>query len=428
MMKILIIGGGGREHALAWAAAQSPRVSKVFVAPGNGGTSWPAAEGRAASENVPLSISDLGTLSQFARDHHIDLTIVGPEAPLADGIVDLFHREGLRIFGPTAAAAQLESSKLFAKRFMNEFNIPTARYESFTDHREAVAYLAAIAPHGQVVVKANGLASGRGVVVCNGLGEAQAAVRLMLQEHAFGAAGSEILIEEKLEGQELTLLAFADGRTVRPLLTARDYKRIFDNSGGANTGGMGAIAPVKEVSDELIQELVDTVLQPTVNGMEAAGMPYIGVLYAGLMMTSNGPRVLEFNCRLGDPETQAILPLLKTDLVDIVMACTSAQLRQTSIEFREGSCATVVMASPGYPGSFPTGAEIRGVAEANQLENVTVFHSRTRRQGDQLITNGGRVLGVSGWGKNQNEALQNAYAGVTRIGFAGAHFRTDIGR
>lgn len=428
MMKILIIGGGGREHALAWAAAQSPRVSKVFVAPGNGGTSWPAAEGRAASENVPLSISDLGTLSQFARDHHIDLTIVGPEAPLADGIVDLFHREGLRIFGPTAAAAQLESSKLFAKRFMNEFNIPTARYESFTDHREAVAYLAAIAPHGQVVVKANGLASGRGVVVCNGLGEAQAAVRLMLQEHAFGAAGSEILIEEKLEGQELTLLAFADGRTVRPLLTARDYKRIFDNSGGANTGGMGAIAPVKEVSDELIQELVDTVLQPTVNGMEAAGMPYIGVLYAGLMMTSNGPRVLEFNCRLGDPETQAILPLLKTDLVDIVMACTSAQLRQTSIEFREGSCATVVMASPGYPGSFPTGAEIRGVAEANQLDNVTVFHSRTRRQGDQLITNGGRVLGVSGWGKNQNEALQNAYAGVTRIGFAGAHFRTDIGR
>ncbi|MDJ0752861.1 MAG: phosphoribosylamine--glycine ligase [Ardenticatenaceae bacterium] len=426
-MKVLIIGSGGREHALAWKVAQSPRVSYIYVAPGNGGTSWPAANGRASAENVAIPVSHLTQLCKFARDHHIDLTIVGPEAPLADGIVDLFHRDGLRIFGPTAAAAQLESSKLFSKTFMRDMGIPTASFEPFTDYNEAMAYLAATAPNGQVVVKASGLAAGKGVVVCSGLGQAQTAVTLMLQDNAFGAAGAEIIIEEKLSGPEISLLALSDGKTVRPLICARDHKRAFDGDEGANTGGMGAFAPVPEIEEKFVQEITERILQPTINGMASMGMPYIGVLYAGLMLTDDGPKVLEFNCRFGDPETQVILPLLKNDLVDLILACTRSQLDQIDLSFEEGVCATVVMASPGYPAGYPKGLPISGVDEAAGLSGVSVFHAGTTLENEQLITSGGRVLAVSGHGHDLTTALQNAYKGVSKIHFDGVHFRKDIG-
>ncbi len=427
-MKVLIIGSGGREHALAWAVARSPRVSQIYVAPGNGGTQWPAGPGRAPSQNVDIQMSDLYQLCQFARDHYIDITIVGPEAPLADGIVDLFHLEGLRIFGPTAGAARLEASKAFSKEFMEAAGIPTAAYQSFTDYHEAMAYLATVHPDGQVVIKASGLAAGKGVMVCSGLGQAQTAVALILQDHAFGAAGDEIIIEERLSGPELSIIAFSDGKTVAPLLPARDHKRAFDRDDGPNTGGMGAYAPVPEITPAFVQEVVDQILQPTITGMADHGHPYVGVIYAGLMLTADGPRVLEFNCRFGDPEAQVLLPLLKTDLITIVEACLRGELENLPLETHAGACATVVMAAPGYPGSYPTGMPISGIPAAVQSEGTVVFQAGTALANGRLVTSGGRVLSVSGLGDSLPAAVKRAYAGVEKITFDGAHFRTDIGR
>ncbi len=429
---VLVIGSGGREHTLAWSLARSPQVGQVYVAPGNGGTEWPAnpaAEGlqpRAAAANVPISVDDLSGLVDFARQKNVDLTIVGPEAPLAAGIVDLFQEAGLRVCGPNRQAAQLEASKAFANDFMRRHNIPTGGYAVFDDYQAAGDYLRQV--DYRVVVKADGLAAGKGVLICDDIDQAQAALQTIMIERAFGAAGDKVVIEERLEGPEISILAWCDGQTVVPIIPARDHKRVFDDDQGPNTGGMGAYTPAPDIEPALVENVMQTVLQPAVDGMAAQGTPYIGVLYAGLMLTADGPKVLEFNCRFGDPETQAELPLLETDLLEIFWACIEGRLDQVDVRWRSGSCATIVMSSPGYPGSYPKGLPITGLDKAAELENVVVFHAGTAQSEEGVVTAGGRVLAVSALGDNLAAALSRAYTGVEQIQFEGAHYRRDIGR
>jgi phosphoribosylamine---glycine ligase len=424
-MNILVIGSGGREHALAWALARSPQAGRIFVAPGNGGTEWPEGDARRPSQNIPLKANDIPGLLAFAQANEIGLTVVGPEAPLADGLVDAFQAAGLTVFGPTQAAAQLEASKAFAKAFMGRHNIPTAVYAEFTNAAAAEAYLDKW--EGPLVVKASGLAAGKGVIVCDNPAEGLAAVRQMLVEGAFGAAGQTVLLEERLTGPELSLMAFCDGRTIRLMPAARDHKRAYDNDAGPNTGGMGAFAPVPDLTAAEIAEIGELALQAAVDGMAAEGIPYIGVLYAGLMLTPDGPKLLEYNCRFGDPETQVVLPLLDSDLVEIMLACCQERLAEVEVNWRSGACATVVMAAPGYPANYPTGAPIRGLDNAAQLSDLVVFQAGTARQEEQTVTAGGRVLAVSGLGDTVTTAVRRAYDGVARIHFAGAHYRRDIG-
>lgn len=417
-MKLLLIGSGGREHALAWKLCQSPHVEQLFVAPGNAGTAEFAT-------NLPIADHNIAALCQFAQQQAIDLTVVGPELPLSLGIVDTFQAAGLTIFGPSQAAAQLESSKAFAKAFMQQHNIPTAAYETFTDYEMACDYLDA--HPGPVVVKASGLAAGKGVIVCGSTAEAMTALQQIMLHHEFGAAGDEVVIEERLTGREVSLLAFCDGNQAVPLLPARDHKRIFDRDQGPNTGGMGAFAPVPDVDGAWVRQVTEQVLQTAVSGMAAQGTPYVGVLYAGFMLTPTGPKVLEFNGRFGDPETQVLLPLLDGDLVEIMLACIEGKLQPEMVRHKPGACATVVMAAPGYPGNYPKGLPITGVAEAALLENVAVFQAGTKLENGRLLTNGGRVLAVSGWGDRLETAVAAAYRGVATIHFEGAHHRTDIG-
>jgi phosphoribosylamine--glycine ligase len=425
--RILVIGGGGREHALAWALARSPRVAQIFVAPGNAGTTWPAAPGRAAAESVPVPDSDLQGLLRLAREREVDLTIVGPEAPLAAGVVDLFQESGLAVFGPSRAAAQLEASKAFSKVFMREHGIPTGDFELFQDYEQARQYI--IQQNRPLVIKADGLAAGKGVVVCDTTDEALEALQRILLDREFGEAGTTVLVEERLSGREISLLAFSDGRTVVPMPAARDHKRVFDGDKGPNTGGMGAYAPLPDLSAEQRAEITRTILQPTIDGLAQRGTPYIGVLYAGLMMTSRGPQVLEFNCRFGDPETQVILPLLATPLDEIAEACINGRLDQVEVRWHPGACATVVLASPGYPGSYPKGLPISGLNDPLfASDERIVFHAGTSGSVEQPVTSGGRVLSVSGRGETLQAALGNAYAGVERISFEGAHYRRDIGK
>lgn len=418
-LKLLVIGAGGREHALVWKLAQSPHVAEIFVAPGNAGTAQLAT-------NVPIAAADLSALFHFARNNRIDLTIVGPEDPLALGIVDLFQAERLKIFGPSRAAAQLEASKAFAKRFMQEMHIPTARFGSFTDYDEAIAYLHQ--QEGQVVVKASGLAAGKGVIVCEDQVEAAAALAQIMRDKAFGSAGDHVVIEERLTGPELSLLAFSDGNTIVPMLPARDHKRVYDGDQGPNTGGMGAFAPPPDLNSTLITDIAQNALNPVIQGMAERGTPYIGVLYAGIMLTPTGPKVLEYNCRFGDPETQVILPMLESDLVEIMLACLERRLTPELVQRKEGACATVVIAAPGYPGPYLKGLSIRGVEIAAALPHTQVFHAGTRLENGQLVSSGGRVLSVSAWGNSLDAALERTYAGVQHIQFEGAHYRTDIGR
>jgi len=435
---ILVIGSGGREHALAWALAQSPVVQRVVVAPGNAGTAAGAAHGRDKTINVPIPADDIPALVRFAREQRVGLAVIGPEAPLAAGIVDAFHEAGLRVFGPTRAAAQLEASKAFAKAFMQERGIPTAHYAAFADYAAARAHLQSKTqnPKSEMVVKADGLAAGKGVIVCDDIEQALAALKQIMLDREFGAAGDTVIIEERLSGPELSVLAFSDGRTVAPMPPARDHKRVFDRDQGPNTGGMGAFSPVPGIDDDLLAEVTRTVLQPAIDGMAARGAPYAGVLYAGLMLTDNGPKVLEFNCRFGDPETQVILPLLDqtspgaASLAEIMLACAEGRLAEVAprIRWRSGACATVVMAAPGYPGAYPKGLPISGLDIAGALQNVMVFHAGTTLQNNRVVTAGGRVLAVSGLGVDLPAALQRAYAGVTCIHFDGAHYRRDIGQ
>lgn len=417
-MRVLVVGSGGREHALAWKLARSPRLERLFVAPGNGGTA-------SLAENVPIAATDIPALRLFAQKEQIDLTVVGPEAPLVAGLVDDFAAAGLRAFGPSASAARLEGSKAFAKRFMQEEGIPTAAGATFRDYEAALAYLRQ--QEGPLVIKASGLAAGKGVTVCTTLEEAEAALHRLMVERALGPAGAEVVVEERLEGEEVSLLAFCDGRTVVPMLPARDYKRLSDGDQGPNTGGMGGYAPSLHLSSEVQEEVVSRILRPTVEGMRRRGTPYVGVLYAGLMLTPQGPRLLEFNCRFGDPEAQVLLPLLENDLLEILLACVEGRLGEIEVRWKEAATTCVVLAAPGYPGSYPTGDEIEGIQEAALLPGVTVFHAGTRLENGRLLTAGGRVLAVTALAADLSQARKRAYEAVRRIRFPGMHYRRDIG-
>jgi phosphoribosylamine--glycine ligase len=419
-INILIIGSGGREHAIAWACSQSLLTKQLYVAPGNAGTG-------SIATNVDVKSADIPALVRFAQEKHIGLAIVGPEAPLAAGIIDEFQLVGIRAFGPTRAAAQLEVSKAYAKAFMKEYNIPCAQSETFKELESALDYVAGL-PEGGLVIKASGLAAGKGVIVCDDKAEAEKALRLIMEERAFGTAGDKVLVEERLSGPELSVLAFCDGKTVIPMVPARDHKRAYDGDEGPNTGGMGVYAPPNDIDSDLIDVIVEAVLQPTVTGMAQRETPYVGVLYAGLMLTDDGPKVLEFNCRFGDPETQALMPLLQGDLVEIALACVEGTLDDTSVRFRTGACAAVVLASDGYPGEYKTGMPISGIDAAQSESHTLVFQAGTAMKDDTLVTSGGRVLAVSSRGKTVAEAVARAYEGVEKIQFEGRQFRTDIGR
>lgn len=415
-MRILIVGSGGREHAIGWKLAQSPRLSGLLFAPGNAGTS-------ALGENFALHPEDIPGLRALAREKKVDLVVIGPEAPLAAGAADALREAGLAVFGPSLAAARIESSKVFAKDFMQRHGIPTARFESFTSLEPALAALRA-APY-PVVIKASGLAAGKGVLLPRSLAEGEDILRAILQDRAFGAAGDTVVIEECLSGEEISLLAFTDGQTVRPLPPAQDHKRLQDGDQGPNTGGMGAYAPAPNCPPELIAELTRTILQPAVDGLRLEGSPFVGILYAGLMLTAAGPQVLEFNCRFGDPETQVLLPLLESDLLEIMLACVEGRLDQMDIRWRADSAACIVLASENYPEKSITGREIKGLDQT--APQAMIFHAGTKRLGEPVVTSGGRVLGVTAWGADLTTALDTAYALVNRIEFQGMHYRHDIG-
>jgi phosphoribosylamine--glycine ligase len=430
MVSVLIVGSGGREHALAWALSRSPQVHQVYVAPGNGGTAWEQfsqddsdLQPGAPSKNVAIPVDDIAGLLQFAADNTVELTVVGPEVPLSHGIVDAFQDDGLSIFGPAQAAAQIEASKAFAKDFMTEQGIPTGEY--FTTDAPAEAHKFLREYQKPVVVKASGLAAGKGVLITDNADDAHQAVDTIMQERAFGTAGDTVIIEERLEGRELSLLAFCDGTTARPMRVARDYKRALNGNNGLNTGGMGAIAPADDITPDQIDHIMQHVIQPVLDGMQALGTPYRGILYAGLMLTDNGLKVLEFNCRFGDPETQVLLPLLKTDLYAVMQACINGTLSNQPLTWHDTYCSTVVCASPGYPESYPKGLPIQGI---NTVDNAIVFHAGTARdESGQLITSGGRVLSVTALADTLDNALKQSYAGVQRIHFESMHYRTDIG-
>jgi phosphoribosylamine---glycine ligase len=413
-MNVLIVGSGGREHALAWKIGQSPHCERLYIAPGNAGT----------AQNVAIQVQETSALVAFARDQRIDLVIVGPEAPLAAGLADALHAAGIRVFGPSRAAAQIEASKSFAKQFMTRHGIPTARYASFDDFYPAVGYLLGL--DYPVVIKASGLAAGKGVVLPDCADEAEAALNQMLREHQFGPAGDEVLIEERLEGQEVSVLAFTDGVTIVPMPPAQDHKRLLDGDRGPNTGGMGAFAPAPVCPPALLDQVVSTILQPTVDGLRAEGRPFTGVLYAGLMLTSNGPCVLEFNCRFGDPETQALLPLLDSDLLEIAQACVDGRLDWVDVRWKQGAAASIVLASESYPGDYVKGLEIKGL-DALPGARVMVFHAGTQMRDGRIVTAGGRVLDVTAWDETLPAALTHAYSAIQHIRFEGMQYRKDIG-
>lgn len=412
-MKVLVIGSGGREHTLVWKLAQSPKVKEIYCAPGNGGMAQLA-------ELVPISATDLPGLLNFALEKEIHWTIVGPEAPLVAGIVDLFQENGLKIFGPRAKAAQLEGSKSFGKELMAKYNIPTGAYQAFTDKQAAKDYIAQIGV--PCVVKLDGLAGGKGVVVAHQLADALTAVDSLLGE--YGDPGDKLLVEEFLAGEEVTVLAFSDGKTVKPMVWAQDHKRVFDGDQGPNTGGMGAYSPTGLEEEALEQEIYQRILLPTIEGMAKEGQSFKGVLYAGLILTEEGPKVLEYNVRFGDPECQAILPRLATDLVDIMEKVETGSLETLAIQWKEEAAVCVIMASQGYPGEFQTGYPIRGLDQVP--EEVLVFHGGTGQQEGQIVTTGGRVLGITGLGSNLAQAVEKAYKGVKTIGFEHSHYRKDI--
>jgi phosphoribosylamine--glycine ligase len=417
-MKILVVGGGGREHALVWKLAQSPRVTRLYCAPGNAGI-------ETLGSCVSLAADDVAGLKAFVSREGVDLTVVGPEAPLAAGIADEFRKAKLRVFGPTRAAAQLEASKSFAKELLLRHGIPTAKAKTFTAVAPALAYLA---DHPlPVVVKADGLAQGKGVVVAASREEAVGAVRSMLEDGAFGVAGQQIVIEEFLDGEEVSIMAFTDGKAVVPMVAAQDHKRVGDGDTGPNTGGMGAYAPAPMATPALRATVQREILIPVVEAMAKAGRPYQGVLYAGIMVVKGKPYVLEFNARFGDPETQVVLPLLETDLVEVIEAVVEHRLDQMSVTWKSGAAVCVVLASGGYPGSYRQGCPIAGLPAQHVSSRVEVFHAGTKREGAQTVTAGGRVLGVTGLGANFQDARAAAYAVVRTINFEGCQYRTDIG-
>lgn len=422
-MKVLVIGSGGREHALAWKISQSSRVERVFVAPGNAGTAQEA-------ENVDIPVHDFDRLIKFSRNNNVNLVVVGPEAPLVDGIVDAMQESGLRVFGPSKSAAQLEGSKIFCKDLLRKADVPTADYQVFRDAESAVTFVNdryADEPEVPLVVKADGLAAGKGVIVCQYRGEVLEAIDRIASQREFGEAGDQLVIEERLEGQEASVLAITDGRTILTLPAAQDHKRALDGDQGPNTGGMGAYCPTPVVNDELMHRIEEQILVPTVHAMKRGRYAYRGLLYAGLMLTNQGPKVLEYNVRFGDPECQPLLMRLKSDLVDIFEATIDGRLEELEpLEWDSSAAVCVVMASAGYPGSYETGLPIRGLDAADNVPGVKVFHAGTATVDGQIVTNGGRVLGVTAMGKSISSAKLQAYTAVKYIRWDGACCRKDI--
>jgi phosphoribosylamine--glycine ligase len=422
-MNILVIGSGGREHALVWKLRQSPLVKSVFCAPGNAGIEQLAA-------CVPLKATDIKGLLKFAKEEHIDLTVVGSEQPLVEGIVDAFEERGYKIFGPSKAAAQLEGSKVFSKNFMLRHHIPTAQFKSFTATaiEEAKKYINTIEP--PMVVKADGLAAGKGVLICKSRQEASLALDEIVVNKAFGPAGNKIVVEEFLNGEEASLFVLTDGERFAILASAQDHKRILDGDLGKNTGGMGAYAPAPVVTGELLRRIIDEAVRPTLDGMNHDGMPYRGCLYIGLMMTPDGPKVLEYNCRFGDPETQVIVPLIDGDVAEIFLSIAERRLDPSKVKVHSASAVCVVMASQGYPDEYQTGKQIYGLEHIKAEDGVAVFHAGTKKDGGATVTSGGRVLGVTAIGFNNEleQTIQNAYRAVEKITFDGAYYRSDIGK
>ncbi|NIA13628.1 MAG: phosphoribosylamine--glycine ligase [Nitrospiraceae bacterium] len=418
-MNVLVVGGGGREHALVWKIAQSPLVERVYCAPGNPGIATLAT-------CVDIGVNDFDRLIPFVKEHDIALTVVGPEVPLTRGIADRFAEEGLKVFGPSAGAAQLEGSKAFAKDLMRRYNIPTAAYAEFDDADAAIAYVEE--QGAPIVVKADGLAAGKGVTVARTIDEAVGAIREAMTDRVFGDAGAKVVIEECLVGEEASILAFSDGATVVPMVASQDHKPVDDGDRGPNTGGMGAYSPAPVVSAALLDEVERTVLRPCIEGMDRDGHPYKGILYAGLMISENGPKVVEFNVRFGDPETQVVLPRMTSDLVPVFLACCDGTLADAAVEWDDGACVTVVMASGGYPKTYEKGKTITGIEAAEREEGVTVFHAGTKLADGQLVTNGGRVLNVTASGPDVASTIAKAYRAVEQIAFDKAHHRTDIGQ
>lgn len=416
-MKVLVVGSGGREHALVWKLSQSPEVDAIFCAPGNGGIGELA-------EPVDLGAEDIEALAEFAENRDIDLTVVGPEAPLAKGIVDVFEKRGLRIFGPTKAAARLESSKAFAKNLLKKYQVPTAQFAVFDDPQAARAYVRQVG--APIVIKADGLCGGKGTIVANTLSEALGAIDLLMEDRIFKQAGERIVVEERLLGEEASIIVITDGTTALPLLPSQDHKRLLEQDKGLNTGGMGAYAPAPLVTESLSKQITEQIIHPTLKGLIQEGVLFKGVLYAGLMMTPEGPKVLEFNVRFGDPEIQAIFPLMKTDLVPLLDDAVEGRLAQASCQWEAGSCVCVVLASSGYPGEFQIGKEIRGLEPLKDREGLFLFHAGTKRDQNRLISWGGRVLNVVAVDADIEQAVKKAYEAIEEISFEGMVYRKDI--
>ena len=417
-MKVLVVGSGGREHAIVWKLKQSPKADKIYCAPGNAGIAKDA-------ECVPIAAMEIDKLVKFAKDEKIDFTIIGMDDPLVAGVVDAFEAEGLKVFGPRKNAAIIEGSKAFSKDLMKKYGIPTAKYETFDNYDEAKAYV--LSQSVPVVVKADGLALGKGVLICNTHEEAVAALDEIMVDKKFGASGSKVVIEEFLTGPEVSVLSFCDGKTVVPMVSAQDHKRAFDNDEGLNTGGMGTFSPSRIYTKEINDECMEKIFKPTVAAMAAEGRTFVGILYFGLMLTKDGMKVIEYNARFGDPETQVILPRLKTDMLEIMEACVDTTLDKMNIEWYDNAAVCVVEASGGYPVSYEKGFEITGLDEVAKRDDIVVFHAGTALKDGKLVTNGGRVLGITGIGKDLDEARKIAYEGVDIVNFEKKHFRHDIG-
>ncbi|MBT4647721.1 phosphoribosylamine--glycine ligase [archaeon] len=418
-MKILILGSGGREHALAWKISKEKDIEKIYCAPGNAGT-------HNIAKNIDLDIMNNDLLINFVKENSIDLTIVGPEAPLVNGIVDEFEKNSLKIFGPKKYAAMLEGSKVFSKKIMQKYNIPTSRGEVFDNPQDAIEYVKNNS--WARIIKADGLAAGKGVYVCDEIDEAINAINEIMLVKKFGDAGNKILVEERLYGEEASFLVFSDGKTVKSMVSTQDHKAVYVGDKGPNTGGMGAYGPAPVITKELHNYAMEKIMLPTINAMASEGTPYVGILYGGLMITKDGPKVIEFNCRFGDPEAQPILTLLKSNLIDIIKSCIDGTLDMQDVVFDEGAACCVVLASGGYPGAYEKGKKISGIALADEVDRVKVFHGGTKISEGDVLTNGGRVLGVTGIGNSIKESIDNAYLGVSKIDFENNYFRKDIGQ
>jgi len=417
-MRILIVGSGGREHVLAWKIRQSPLTEELFCAPGNGGISRIA-------ECVDIKADDTEALAGFAEEKKIDLTVVGPEVPLVAGIVDVFEQKGLKIFGPCREAAQLEGSKVFAKEFMYDCNIPTANFQKFDDMAAAKSFLQKV--EFPLVIKADGLAAGKGVIICQDFLEAEKAVDEIMGEKIFAEAGRQIIVEECLEGEEVSILAISDGENYCLLDSSQDHKRIFDDDVGPNTGGMGAYSPAPILTEKLSKTISTRIIEPVIRGMQRNGVPFKGVLYAGLMITAEGPMVLEFNVRFGDPEAQAVLPRMNNDIVELMLASCEGRVDTVELEWDKRSCVCVVISSGGYPGEYEKGKEISGLEKAEKMTDTFVFHAGTKKEGKKIVTSGGRVLGVTSLGNGIDGAIERVYKAVDKIDFERCFFRRDIG-